>query len=486
MSGIWGPTARLMTASLMMALTACAPNKVWKIQAPTSGGKEFDLRSDEQDYNGAPLNPHWFSQATDHSRIPPVLAACEATSKATLPDNKACTSQETSRDAAKGFRALVCGVEPGPFHGHVNWTVATYTGTVEWLNWATDGDINFRFIADTPQFGLTNFTRDESDSIRDFIELEFDAFETVDRLATSWWTGLRDKVKEWANTQSSDEPIRLHLGAEGRPIRAVVFGLFGLDCEHRCHSEVHPVYAIALELNNSASDNTWAIFGRNWGTEGFCSHMNHLLDTAQVSVALPGRGTVAPRVLADKTEFAASYPELTSPDVQFDPSKNNVVVTFTLPRPEASAVSELELHLDWAGASPQVVSPSSSPTAPEQEHVPDVEERMASWSPPGQRIQDPATKRDASSIHALAEQARASKRPNVVGVVGTPTSAIAPYSRRAPRTFVVVTRPSAGSFMVTDKESQERATLRALCAKYNGQLPDWSQAASANICTAVK
>ena len=64
---------------------------------------------------------------------------------------------------------------------------------------------------------------------------------------------------------------------------AIVVGLAGLDCEHGCGTELHPVYGLAIRVNDDPSDDTWAIFVRNWGNEGYCSQEQHLLDTTRLA-----------------------------------------------------------------------------------------------------------------------------------------------------------------------------------------------------------
>jgi hypothetical protein len=60
----------------------------------------------------------------------------------------------------------------------------------------------------------------------------------------------------------------------------VTVGLFGVDAEHKGHSEVHPVYALAFRKDCAESHGkvteTWALFTRNTGNEGWCSRWNEL------------------------------------------------------------------------------------------------------------------------------------------------------------------------------------------------------------------
>jgi hypothetical protein len=88
---------------------------------------------------------------------------------------------------------------------------------------------------------------------------------------------------------------------DGRANVAIV-GILGIDCEHECHSELHPVYAMAVRANDpDATPNveTWMLFARNWGNEGSCSHKGHPLskDRKQLHLIIPN---------ADALGFTAS------------------------------------------------------------------------------------------------------------------------------------------------------------------------------------
>jgi hypothetical protein len=126
-------------------------------------------------------------------------------------------------------------------------------------------------------------------------------------------------------------------------------GLMGVDCEHDCHTELHPIYALALQLDPGASDNTWAIVVRNWGNEGFCAHGQEELSTnqSQVELFLPHGGTVVPQVTG-LTQFWSNVP-LLPPTVVFvqDPANPGVLLTFKLPPASQRPLAELELHLSW-------------------------------------------------------------------------------------------------------------------------------------------
>jgi len=86
--------------------------------------------------------------------------------------------------------------------------------------------------------------------------------------------------------------LRRHKSAKGpvpallhRP--AVAIGLFGIDNVHDVHAELHPLYAIAIQLEASPSTQRWAVFARRAGMEGECgSRLEHTVDLKRVALPL--------------------------------------------------------------------------------------------------------------------------------------------------------------------------------------------------------
>ena len=268
---------------------------------------------------------------------------------------QACTAEPTVIDKPDTFPNFLCYLEPGSkVHGHVDWTVASATGYGSWLNLADDWDYNFRLlpIAETsaPQRdrGLTlNNNEVGGGNTARYIELEFASSEVADSFHSAWWQGMA-KLVDPLNLAGLQQYV--HPGNPNQDPVVVTVGLFGLDCEHDCRSEFHPIYALAIQLSEDPSDNEWAIFVRNWGDEGFCSGMNHelFLPGNQMSLLLPWAGA---KGLSSQIE--QPYPPTSLPDVGLyqDESGNGLgaKVTFTLPPPDQSGLMEALLHLHWKG-----------------------------------------------------------------------------------------------------------------------------------------
>ena len=123
-----------------------------------------------------------------------------------------------------------------------------------------DDDYNIRLMRDDK----AGYTAANPDSLL----LEFDSDETIDKFTTSWWSEFHKAVDD------SDAKARAMIDERF----AIVTGLIGLDCEHECHSESHPVWAMAMNVKPSDDDDLWAFFVRNWGNEGFCGTGQHFME----------------------------------------------------------------------------------------------------------------------------------------------------------------------------------------------------------------
>ena len=351
---------RLRLGAVLIPLSlhiGCLPIDRWPIQpSPQPAGREYDLRADGSDLNGFLLNPAWVSQALDPSG-PPVSDACRSNRRKVFKDGT-CTSQPVRYDEATMPALAACRLGSS-FPGHINWAPATVTGTVSWRTWAApwDNDATFHFVPDDGVSGMTDGNEVIPGAGVRYIELEFTTDETLAAFSTPWWTGLWDAILRWANSQDTDAAIRAWLNPadpDGRQ-RAVVTGLFGIDCEHGCKSEVHPVLGLALETERTSTASAWSIFARNWGTEGFCASRLHYLDLPgrALRLSLPGPAPAGAQRLASVTflEYATLYPEETpDPVVEWDAAGGQAVLAFSLPEPDAHPLSELVVRLTWEPA----------------------------------------------------------------------------------------------------------------------------------------
>lgn len=262
--------------------------------------KPFDLVWDinSEDFNGLPVNPEWAYQLNHpEGGLPNFQSTCHAAiisqndsvlgnTGGTAIDRAAlardCTSQPVYLDLFTGihwcFGSCLC---TGLINGHLNWAIATYTGTIGWDdyagNWPHDGDYDLSLNSVTGGT-MNGFTAlNWSDSGEYGLGLEFKGGETLDRTGGPWWQRLDN------GRSSNDGPYTV--GQEmfnevyGDGLEGVVIGLIGMDGVHGGYTESHPVFAIAVRTDanqvRDGVDENWVFFLRNFGNEGECSGNIH-------------------------------------------------------------------------------------------------------------------------------------------------------------------------------------------------------------------
>ena len=225
-----------------------------------------------------------------------------------------------------GGAACNQAVEDGTPHGHLNWFPVTLTGGVRYngslMGKGGDFDFTFEMYPDRPSPATKwNHPLKVRDSVggraRDTtlsgLHLEFDFRETTDRLdrpESPWWRAfaLLSASNEPADKARADSLLGLG--------RAVVTGLFNLDLVHYGHSEIHPVYAMAvLRKIDSASQQErhhWVFLARDRGNEGNCAPHADLpfrlgsgtepTNTYRFALAMP-KGSVRPPTIDRGASF---------------------------------------------------------------------------------------------------------------------------------------------------------------------------------------
>ena len=333
------------------------------VHVPPQAAGEFNALWGNVDANGLPSNPYWEAQTTRYQAVLPPLTdpphdACIQTPYLKIPGGpgqEACTVQDTVLDTPEDFPNVLCFFYPGStVHGHVNWMAASANGYVSWLNLADDWDYNFRLVpkeqdsAPQKDRGLTtNNNRASDGSSPRYMELEFASSEVADQFRTPWWQGLTNLV----------DPLNLpalakyiHPADANQDPFAVIVGLFGLDCEHDCRSEFHPVYALAIQVDENPSSNTWAIFVRNWGDEGFCSSLNHEINLTDQKMSLLLPWPAAKGLKADVEQISpGSLPPVVGLLQDENGNGEGALVTFTLPNPSERGLVEVLLRFHWNG-----------------------------------------------------------------------------------------------------------------------------------------
>lgn len=367
----------LVIGALMLSVLVrdSTPRSEAQVQAP------LNLVSDFQDVNGFEFNPRWAWQITN-TGVPDPNQLCFKDGKF-----QGCTTDATELDEPRFPNSATCAFGEGTgTKGHINWRPATYTGRIDWGEYAIDGDYCLELTPPNDN-GLT--------AHRKALHVEFDASETVRYFNTSWWKKFRSVVGTRISGTGKEEKEFI------KGMRAIVIGRLNLDCVHGCYTELHPVYALAINVEtkvdsgNGTVDEVWAIFVRNWGNQGWCSHKQHYLNLEpngnKLSLLLPwgpdtptGPAALSYEVLTDHTKFLANSAQASGPEYSIAGTQG-ILVSFNLPRAKDKARVHGELHLRWrfpktiaeqpssaAAAVPSTATATSS-TEPQKE---EVEERL--------------------------------------------------------------------------------------------------------------
>lgn len=419
------------------------------VQAALALHPPMNLVWNASDLNGIPRDPMWGQQANYPGTVPDPVAICFS-----VPgwfQNPVCTTQAPRYDTATWFKGLICEIgSTTPLAGHVNWYPATYEGPIYWssLTWS-DNDYNMNVVPPNRN-GLVT-------SSGSTLHTEFDSTETINNFSHPWWKSFRQAV------DSSDSLARSMVDGK----KAIVSGLAGLDCEHDCYTEIHPVWLLAIRTRQDAYKDVWAIFARNWGNEGYCSRYQHhlLLASNQYKVSLPWRAG-ATGVNVAGSAFYANMSGLSWWWGTQAGSKVNT--TFQLPAPDSHGRIHGELVLNWTYPVAQAAA------ARAQFEAEAAAEAAAGVRPEIEKEGNTGEMLVADLIRGLEPTQRKSFQ-RAQGATPTVRDA-APMiaaGRRAAVEALTAAPPTPAVRAVDDKAraAVDRRTLRALRDAYGGKLP---------------
>jgi hypothetical protein len=341
-------TLLLMSATigfLLLILTSLERSRV-VVAASQQSPMDLVWQAGSEDPNGLPQNPQWLWQLTSNRRqsdpLPNVTKLCDGfpynvpndPSKGVSYGNPPCVSQNVSLDYPYGFHDFICsnfGGNAGKLHGHVDWVPARYDGLLFWKGFTPwyqlgDGDYNFWLVP--PNGGGLTTANPES------ISMEFDSHETINHFDSPWWKQFHQAV----DSGKAETMVQRNY--------AIIIGLVGIDTEHENHSELHPVYAMAIHIKSEVNEDVWAIFARNSGNEGYCSQDQHFLPVQgnQVKLLLPTIPGVSRPELLPSTVFQANDPNVTW---SWAPVSHGILFTANLLGPNSRSRLNGELHIKW-------------------------------------------------------------------------------------------------------------------------------------------
>ena len=401
--------------------------------------QQFSKNAPPNDVNGFLLNPQWQWQVNcpvplDGGKPQPTLEHFPNSIDPDMCDSgfTKCSNNQTSFDGV-GICPM-CNLgrrRKNRKLGHVNWFTVTYTGDICFHN-RSYPDMDYTFsLRPKMGAGLTRWNHPSKPDrngnpinpakLPQAIHVEFDSRETVNFFQSDLWSQFRDHANpcRWWDFRNPCDADKAMSMISRR--RAVVIGLMGLDSEHDIYSESHPVYAMAIEINDDLHNNTWIVFARNTGTEGNCSSEEHPLNSAdgQLLKTLkllipPPLGVKVNEVSARATQFFSNTG--TCPDLgyyhndQYSEDNEGVLITFDL-QPctqgdNCDSLIEGEIRLDW---NVEVAPEAQVAEAVDRCLVLDEEEQEEE----SKKYPDPS-KTQAAQLMQLLEQERAAgvKRMN--------------------------------------------------------------------------
>jgi len=342
------------------ARSISAVGLLWCLPAPLAVAAPFDIVSSQRDPNNALLNPVWEWQLSHPGQLPDNSTGqiCQGNTW-----DSPCTSQQIDPNDPILADPYCEGGE-----GHRNWGVATYTGVVFWDQHSGDDDYNIdlyrpdhggltvasNVIKWSPNTYATDALTDEP-----ILHMEFNASETIDNFHTGWWQTFRQSVDS-ANGMA-DQTV------SGKD--AIAIGIFNQDIKHANGgtaglSELHPLLGLALHLADSQSDDQWAFFVRNIGTEGPCSHHAMGWKVTQMTFFLPRMFATAATVPVKEMEWVSTSGTPSSAEIAkisnvlvATVKNQGALVTFTLLPPERGVSLDGVLHVNWTTQRPIWANP---------------------------------------------------------------------------------------------------------------------------------
>ena len=329
----------------------------------------FDLVADTVDDNGLPLNPRWGGQRKTGSvwtpAPDPAQANCPISRQPPVqrcirnyiidPGKFPCSNQYTYYNCPEWGAQQIPLCEP-----HVNWFGVTYstpsqsdvlapTQSIEWEAQTCEPD-DYDYNMNLNRDDQAGYAAGEEGRLH----MEFDFRETINHFTTPWWRQFHKAVE-------NDNCVP-H-GGGGRQIdgsAAIVTALMGFDTAHGFGVELHPVWALAMNVNpqGSTDDDTWVFFVRNWGNEGPCGGSQEFIYfpnnqyTFRLPWNLPWRAgatsaTVIPNFEGYHTQ--GPPPSVENGAIRIVPGVG-IFVTFALDAPrQDGSVWNGELHVQWIG-----------------------------------------------------------------------------------------------------------------------------------------
>ena len=440
-------------------------------------GKSFDLTweldKNSIDDNGLPLNPLWSAQVENPDAAPPDFSVSCA-SKGKLDINAAtCTSQSVTYDnntdtSLEHFG--YCNTNQTVYDGHINWQLTTYLGALYFRafsgEWPYDDDVNFGLETDGQNGQTAAFEGPDTG-----IGLEFKNSDTLANYNAVVWSNLETPPGLISLGGSNPKVF-----GQGEP--AVVTGLMGVDGVHIGYTELHPTFALAVEVafdqaSDGSQDQTWAFFIRNAGNEGSCAHKEHYwpssIGDSTYAIQLPWpSGAESVQIVNTQN----SKMEVSSSDQQYlgmQGVKPWTYLRFKLPSYTATGMDgEITLHYSGATARrpAKIVRRKASQKAESEER--EEGEFGVDWAALSTRIADPAVRQKfLSEVNAVGQMNPSNQKKKMTAVTIDSKQATFAHNQNF---GAWVGKPVADVAQTDDAKDKQAAALKAVLAKYSVQL----------------
>ena len=300
---------------------------------------------------------------------------------------------------------------------------------------------------------------------------------------------------EWATFHGNVDAGSQDLARQEFDGHAILTGMFGLDGEHNLKSELHPLFALATRRDNYENDprgDTWLMFVRNRGDEGFCSSRLWDAGFEDYTFRLPWlSGMASASVEWNLTSFEGTD-GTSGPQVAIIPPPRpeaGIYVTFHLGPASNTPFIDGALHLVWV---PRVPTDTTTATttgragraaagvladagkmdrvAGEEDEADEAEHRITA----AENQLAPAQRRSVQLARTVAAARPALHLlPQGVEVQDFPPQA--PATTRRARLHAIDAGPASG------KLQRDRAQIQALCAASHGA----PEGLPPNLCVAM-
>jgi hypothetical protein len=283
--------------------------------------------TDPVDDNGLAKSPVW--SAMRQSGQPPdpcQFCPCDNEDPAAWQSAANCTDQSLQTNSS-----LEC-------FGHWNWIPVEYEGIVTWgghsNSWYDDDDYYMEVKRPDRSLEVTG-------SDRNGLHIEFDSEETVDYWddTGTWWDDFHHNYVDQDNAPS-------HINGKF----VIVIGLLGLDSQHSKPSELNPVYAMFVHVQDDPANDQWAFFVKNWGNEGFCGDNEEYLDTLRnntLVIRIPHPGATNFALAQNVYVYGDDDDERDKQSWTFQPVSDGALLTFNLRDPQKQVGFVGDLTFSW-------------------------------------------------------------------------------------------------------------------------------------------